>query len=133
MTQSSPSKSQLTQLQQLQKQLESNELQQALESDQQALTDICDKLKLVTQQEEFSEETRALCQDTLCRLITHFPQLTPLIARDLLWQLGGECLHYLADEEIDQFQAIEDLIYEAESAGKILSREEAKAKVLKLH
>lgn len=133
MTQTNAYHTHFKQLKQLQQQLESTEIRQALQTDQESLRDICQQLSVATLHETLSEEAIAISQDTLCRLITHFPQLTPLISRELLWFLGGECLHYLADEEIDKFQAIEDLLHEAEQNGQHLSREEATAKVLKLH
>ena len=32
----------------------------------------------------------------------------PVIERELFWFFGGECLHYLTDEEITQFQRIDE-------------------------
>ena len=36
------------------------------------------------------------------------PQIAPMIDRELLWFFGGDCLHYLTDEEIDRFQRLEE-------------------------
>lgn len=49
-----------------------------------------------------------LGQDLLCQIATHQPQLMPVIERELFWFFGGECLHYLTDEEITQFQRIDE-------------------------
>lgn len=46
----------------------------------------------------------ALGQDWLCGLFTFHPQLSPAIDRSLLWFFGGECLHFLTDDEISAFQ-----------------------------
>ena len=50
-----------------------------------------------------------LAQDAVSNLITMHPNLTALIPRQLLWQLGGTCLHFLGDEEIDQFSSADEL------------------------
>lgn len=47
-------------------------------------------------------------QQLVCRIVAGYPQFTPNVARDLFWFFGGDCLHYLADEEIARFQAIDD-------------------------
>lgn len=47
-------------------------------------------------------------QDWLVRVFTHLPQFSPAIERQLLWMFGGECLHFLSDEEIAEFQRLED-------------------------
>jgi len=40
---------------------------------------------------------------------SQFPDLWPRVDRELLWFFGGDCLHYLGDEEIAAFQEREDL------------------------
>jgi hypothetical protein len=59
-------------------------------------------------------ESQYLGQDILTQVITRYPQIAHLIPRDLLWFFAGDCLHYLADEEIDLYQALEERRYEAE-------------------
>ncbi|TBR45067.1 hypothetical protein CBF23_000770 [Marinomonas agarivorans] len=54
-------------------------------------------------------------QDLLTRFIRCYPNLTPLIRRELLWFIGGECLHYLGDEEVYLFQELEERLYTLES------------------
>lgn len=44
----------------------------------------------------------------LTRLQSLLPELWPEVDRRLLWFFGGDCLHYLSDEEIATFQAAED-------------------------
>ncbi len=53
-----------------------------------------------------------LAQNWLFSFIGNHPQLTPMVPRDLLWFLGGDCLHFLSDEELNNFQKIEDKIAE---------------------
>lgn len=51
-------------------------------------------------------------QEILSRFIRCYPNLVPLIKRELLWFMGGECLHFLGDEEISFYQQLEDQLYE---------------------
>ncbi|WP_394179335.1 PA2817 family protein [Marinomonas posidonica] len=51
-------------------------------------------------------------QEVLSRFIRCYPNLVPLIKRELLWFMGGECLHFLGDEEISFYQQLEDQLYE---------------------
>lgn len=44
----------------------------------------------------------------LTRIQSQLPDLWPHVDRRLLWFFGGDCLHFLSDEEIDAFQAAED-------------------------
>ena len=53
---------------------------------------------------EHSDAAYLQGQDLLSRIFTHHPQLSPVIERELLWFFGGDCLHFLTDEEIDAFQ-----------------------------
>ena len=46
-------------------------------------------------------------QELLTNLITFYPNVTAAIPRELLWAVGGSCMHFLSDEEIDQFSAID--------------------------
>ena len=41
-------------------------------------------------------------QQWLHRFLTHNPELAPAIHRDLLWFFGGDCLHFMPDEEIEK-------------------------------
>ena len=38
----------------------------------------------------------------------HYPELWAALDRRLLWFFGGDCLHFLDDEEIDAFQREDD-------------------------
>lgn len=53
---------------------------------------------------EQSDSRFALGQDWMVQMFTHLPQFNPAIERELLWFFGGECLHFLSDEEIARFQ-----------------------------
>jgi hypothetical protein len=83
---------------------------------------------IATDSDELYDSTPSL----VARLFTTYPELAPLFPRDVLWFLGGSCLHYMADEEIDLYQAIEEERLAAADRGEVLSLADARAKRLKL-
>ena len=72
-------------------------------------------------------------QETLCRLVRTYPHLVQLLDRDLFWYFGGDCLHFMPDDEIALFQQLDEQRFEAEAAGEPFNLEEARARLLKLH
>ncbi|MFK0087725.1 PA2817 family protein [Pseudomonas sp. NPDC090755] len=63
-------------------------------------------------------ESQYLGQDLMCQVIQRYPQIAHLVPRDLLWFFGGDCLHFMPDEELDLYQALEERRYEAEQNGE---------------
>ncbi|MBB3104377.1 PA2817 family protein [Azomonas macrocytogenes] len=63
-------------------------------------------------------EERHSGQDLICQVFQRYPQIAHLVPRDLLWFFGGNCLHFMPDEEIAMFQNLEDRRYEAENNGE---------------
>lgn len=63
---------------------------------------------------EGNQESLYLGQELLCQVITRYPQIAHLVPRDLLWFFGGDCLHYMPDDEIDLYQQLEERRYHAE-------------------
>ena len=59
-------------------------------------------------------ESQYLGQDLMCQVIQRYPQIAHLVPRDLLWFFGGDCLHFMPDEELDLYQALEERRFEAE-------------------
>ncbi|WP_028238006.1 PA2817 family protein [Stutzerimonas azotifigens] len=59
-------------------------------------------------------EERHLGQDLICQVFHRYPQIAHLVPRDLLWFFGGDCLHFMPDDEIALFQALEERRHEAE-------------------
>ncbi|MNJ66721.1 hypothetical protein D3C77_628160 [compost metagenome] len=59
-------------------------------------------------------ESVYLGQDLMCQVIQRYPQIAHLVPRDLLWFFGGDCLHYMPDEEQQMYQTLEERRYEAE-------------------
>lgn len=71
--------------------------------------------ELVTAFEQHQAHAFDEGQDLLCRLVRAYPQYVHLVARDLFWLFGGECLHFLSDEEIDRFQQLDEALAQAAS------------------
>jgi len=65
------------------------------------------------------------------RLFTTYPDFAPTYPRELLWFLGGDCLHLMADDEIQQFQQLDLLREQADSRGEVLDFQAARAKLIK--
>jgi hypothetical protein len=59
-------------------------------------------------------ESQYLGQDLMSQVILRYPQIAHLVPRDLLWFFGGDCLHFMPDEELDLYQALEERRHEAE-------------------
>lgn len=72
----------------------------------------------ITLYQEHSDEAFDLGQSLLIRLVRNYPQLTQLFARDLLWLFGGDCIHYLSDDEVKQFQALDEARYQKEAQNE---------------
>lgn len=83
--------------------------------------------------ESYSESLNEKGQWLLSRVVSTYSHLMPLLSRDLLWFFGGDCLHYMPDEEIDFYQQLDELRYAAEEAGTAFDYAEAKASLRKAH
>ena len=59
-------------------------------------------------------ESQYLGQDLMSQVILRYPQIAHLVPLDLLWFFGGDCLHFMPDEELDMYQALEERRFEAE-------------------
>jgi len=55
-----------------------------------------------------------LGQEVICEVFQRYPQIAHLVPRELLWFFGGDCLHFMPDEEIRDFQAQEDQRHQSE-------------------
>ncbi|WP_304638517.1 PA2817 family protein [Pseudomonas sp.] len=73
---------------------------------------------LVARVEAGEDDSLYLGQDILCQIISRYPQIAHLIPRDLLWYFGGDCLHFMPDEEIAQYQLLDEHQAEAEARGE---------------
>jgi len=63
-------------------------------------------------------EERHLGQDLICQVFQRYPQIAHLVPRDLLWFFGGDCLHFMPDEEISLYQELDERRFEAEATGE---------------
>jgi hypothetical protein len=66
------------------------------------------------------------------RMLTVAPQLTSMFPRELLWYLGGECLHFMPDEEIASFTALDEQRRDALASGEPFNWQGARAAALGL-
>ena len=60
------------------------------------------------------EGSQYLGQDLISQVFHRYPQIAHLVPRDLLWFFGGDCLHFMPDEEIDLYQRLDERRFEAE-------------------
>ena len=82
--------------------------------------------ELIAQLEAGDQDALYSGQDVICQVITRYPQVAHLIPRDLLWYFGGDCLHYMPDEEIAQYQLLDEHQAEAEARGEEFDWEQAR-------
>ena len=82
--------------------------------------------ELVAQLEAGDQDSLYNGQEILCQVISRYPQAAPMIPRDLLWYFGGDCLHYMPDEEIAQYQLLDEHQAEAEARGEEFNWEQAR-------
>ena len=78
------------------------------------------------------EDLYATGQALVARFFTTYPELAPLFPRDLLWFMGGDALHLMADEEIAVYQNLDEERHAAAAQGQVFNIAEARAKRLKL-
>lgn len=56
--------------------------------------------------------------DFIDKAFRRYPELAHLIARDLLWFFGGNNLHNMTDDEIQKFQQLDEMRFDAEENGE---------------
>ncbi len=74
----------------------------------------------------YSDSTNEKGQWLISRIVSAYSHLMPEVPRDLLWFFGGDCLHYMPDEEITFYQQLDELRFTAEESGKPFDIKEAK-------
>lgn len=94
---------------------------------------LLDALKTLSEASCFNEELFALGQHSLCRIVAAYPLLAPQVPRDLFWLFGGDCLHFMPDEEIQRFQQLDELRFEAENNNIDYQHEKERARLIGLH
>lgn len=68
-----------------------------------------------------------LGQELICQIFLRYPQIAHLVPRDLLWFFGGDCLHFMPDEELDLYQQLEERRHEAEQKEEPFDWQQEKA------
>ena len=72
-------------------------------------------------------------QALICKIVAAYPHLMPILPRDLLWFFGGDCLHYMPDDEIAIFQSIDEKREEAKKSSTEFSYIDTRKSALRLH
>jgi hypothetical protein len=98
------------------------------EDDQEFLVALAD-LQQQRQDIHFLEHGQIL----MCRIVGSYPHLMPFLYRDLLWFFGGDCLHYMPDEEIAVFQRLDEQREDAKQQHIPFNYKEARAKSMGMH
>ena len=88
---------------------------------------------LIEDFESGAPEVREHGQDLLAQAFRMYPDLAHLVARDLLWYFGGSCLHNMPDDEIEKFQRLDEMSFEAEENKEEFDYLAARAKVFGLN
>jgi len=104
-------------------------LADAGEADREFLTSLTSLSEASTLTEKMAYEGQQL----ICKAIASYPHITPLIPRDLFWFFGGDCLHFMPDEEIANYQLLDERRFEAEEKGLNFHFEGERAKIFGLH
>jgi hypothetical protein len=110
-----------------------NQLPFASENLSETDNEFIEKLIELTHFKSTNEDYFFTGQQLIVQIVGSYPHITPLASRDLFWYFGGDCLHFMSDEEMDLYNQIDEMIYESEKNGTTLNYSEAKAKAFKLH
>jgi len=94
---------------------------------------LVDQLELLSSATAINERFIATGQQAVCRIVAAYPHLAPQTPRDLFWLFGGDCLHYMPDEEIAKYQRLDELRFEAEDHNTNFDYESERAGILGLH
>ncbi|MFT7387654.1 MAG: hypothetical protein ACI8VC_000895 [Candidatus Endobugula sp.] len=90
-------------------------------------------LDQLCQMHGYSESMNEKGQWLISRIVSTYSHLMPILNRDLLWFFGGNCLHYMPDEEIALYQQLDELRFSAENAGHDFNYAAAKHSLIQPH
>lgn len=90
-------------------------------------------LDQLCQMSEYNEQTNEKGQWWVGRVVSTYSHLMPFLHRDILWFFGGNCLHYMPDEEILFYQQLDELRFSAEEAGHAFDYSAAKQSLSQPH
>ena len=74
--------------------------------------------ELLSELPQQTEDAIHLGQELMGQVFHRYPQVAHLVPRDLLWFFGGDCLHFMPDEEIELFQQLDERRFAAEEHGE---------------
>jgi hypothetical protein len=90
-------------------------------------------LKKLCEMPEYNDDMNEKGQWLVSRVVSAYSHLMPLLNRDLLWFFGGNCLHYMPDDEISFYQQLEELRFSTEDAGHDFDYAAAKQSLTQTH
>lgn len=93
-------------------------------------------MNALTQLSEMTQYTDAMNEKgqwLISRVVSAYSHLMPLLSRDLLWFFGGNCLHYMPDDEITFYQQLDELRFTAEEKNIPFDYAAAKQSLAKAH
>lgn len=78
--------------------------------------DFVEKLSAILDSSTAPATQIELGQWVLSQIVSNYQSIMPAVPRSLFWYFGGECMHYLGDEEIELFQKLEESYHEGLAA-----------------
>ncbi|WP_159268414.1 PA2817 family protein [Zhongshania aliphaticivorans] len=72
-------------------------------------------------------------QQIITRIVSHYPAITPQVHRDLFWFYGGDCLHFLSDDEIQKYQTLEERYYDLSKTDSDACYRNLRAQIFNMH
>jgi len=71
------------------------------------------KFDLIRSAQAPPEQILAEGQWVIAKIVSDYSGFVGAIPRDLFWYFGGDCLHFLGDEEIRRFQQLDEAYHQA--------------------
>lgn len=90
-----------------------------------------DLLKQLSEATSADESFQQNGQIIIGRIVGQYQHITPAVNRDLFWFFGGDCLHYMADDELSLYQQLDEYLHEQKSEPMDFTQ--AKAHIFQLH
>lgn len=92
-----------------------------------------DSLQSLSQAAQGDEDYQFTGQSLIARIVAQYSHITPIVNRDLFWYFGGDCLHYMSDDEMAQYQQVDELLYSSSQEQAPMNYADAKARIFQLH
>lgn len=95
--------------------------------------DFLTKLEALSLYTKIDDDFAFLGQNLIGRIVANYPHITPQVNRDLFWFFGGDCLHYMTDDEIQNYQKLDELLYVKEHSKEDIDFNHLKAIAFNMH